>query len=43
MQAASVATGGLTLSFALNLVLVLFYWRQCFDTVGWAAGRTSGL
>ena len=29
--------------FLLFLLLIVFYCLQCFDAVGWAAGRASGL
>ena len=27
----------------LSILVHLFYYLQCFDAVGWAAGRASGL
>ena len=29
--------------FTINYLVLLFFCLQCFDTVGWAAGRASGL
>ena len=33
----------ITVPILLLLLLLLFLFLQCFDTVGWVAGRASGL